>query len=409
MIASPVEAPPRPDLDWLRHRTRRGVPAAVPPTGGGTGGSTALADFLAGRTTRRRPQPAPAVDPTPVPVQRPAPVQPPAPAPAARVDDLDLSGDPLDLSAPAPPASPPAPAARPASAPVGGGDLDLSDDLDLSAPTPPQASPPAPRPGSSSDLDLSAPQQQRPAAPPASADLDLFPEPAAPAPSPAPSGADLDLFPDPVPAAATRPGPAAAPARPAPVVRSVPRVAPGARVILTLREPTVTLDRLQSGIGGLTVTAVCSPAVGDLVLGAVYQLADGTSGVLGAGTGITTAPPRSRRPVLQGGRDEFEHISVDLRQARSLRRFVVWATSATEQELAWGGTLRLATHGGSRVEIPLDVGRHVGPLVVASVYVLDGEFVVRAELDPVHGVARDVARAYGFGAITWADPRTPVL
>jgi hypothetical protein len=362
VIASPVGAPPRPDLDWLRHRTLR-VPPVAQPTAGGTA-STALADFLAGRTTRRRPQPAPAAAPPPPPAARPAPVSVPATAPAPRVDDLDLS-DELDLSAPA---------QRPP---------DLA--------TPPLATPPPATPPPSS-----------------SSDLDLFPEPTAPAPPPSAAVPDLDLFPDPVPAPAGVPA-VTPPARQAPVVRTVPRVAPGARVILTLREPTVTLDRLQSGIGGLTVTAVCSPAVGDLVLGAVYQLADGTSGVLGAATGISTGPARSRRPVLQGGRDEFEHITVDLRQARSLRRLVVWAASASEQELAWGGTLRLATHGGSRVEIPLDVGRHAGPLVVASVYVVDGEFVVRAELDPVHGVARDVARAYGFGAITWADPRTPVL
>ncbi|MEI4271841.1 hypothetical protein TEK04_08910 [Klenkia sp. LSe6-5] len=367
MRSAPLDAPPRPDLDWLLHRTRRTPASAAPtPRGGAAGSSAPLADFLAGRTTRRRPDAAPA-----------APTPPPAPAAApspAAVDDLDLSGDDLDLSAPAAPPS--------------------SGDLDLSAPT----SRPTP-----------------PAGPPPSGDLDLFPEPAA-APGPAqpqPSaGSDLDLFPEP----AAAPGPAqpqpptpAQPPRPAPVVRTVPRVAPGGRVILTPREPVVVLDRLQSGIGALTVTAVCSPAVGDLVLGVVYQLADGFSGVVSRPLGIPTAPPRTRRPVLEAARGEFEQVGVDLRQVRSLRRFVVWATSASESELAWGGTLRVATHGGSRVEIPLDVGRHAGPLVIASVHVLEGELVVRAELDPVRGVARDVARAHGYGAITWADARTPVL
>ncbi|SSC21912.1 Hypothetical protein KLENKIAIHU_488, partial [Klenkia terrae] len=189
----------------------------------------------------------------------------------------------------------------------------------------------------------------------------------------------------------------------------VPRVAPGGRVILTRREPTVTLDRVQSGVGALTVTAVCSPAVGDLVLGAVHQLGDGSSGVVSRTAGIPTAPPRSRRPVLEAGRGEFDQIRVDLRQTRLLRRFVVYAQSASESSLAWGGTLLIATHGGSRVEIPLDLPAHDGPVVVASVYVVDGELVVRAELEPVRGLVRDVAQAYGFRAITWADARTPVL
>ncbi|MCO7219375.1 hypothetical protein [Klenkia sp. PcliD-1-E] len=417
MIASPLGAPPRPDLDWLRHRTRR-APLSAPPTSSHAGdGPTALADFLAGRTTRRHPQAASTPSQQVTPAAQPAPASPAV----SRVDEIDLSGNPLDLSAPAPtgplvpaPApAPRAPTASPANLDLSGDPLDLSGDLDLPGPPQRPSTAPAtpdlpapgpqpadtPRPAPASDLDLSGGLDR-------SGGLDLSaPPPLPPAPPPTPS-ADLDLFPEPASGPTAVPAPAP---RPAPVVRATPRVSPGGRVILTSREPTVTLDRLQSGIGGLTLTAVCSPAVGDLVLGAVYQLSDGTSGVLGAATGISTAPPRSRRPVLQGGRDEFERITVDLRQSRSLRRFVVWATSASERELVWGGTLRLATHGGARVEIPLDVGRHVGPLVIASVYAVDGEFVLRAELDPVAGVARDVARAYGFGAITWADARTPVL
>ncbi|SDP49226.1 hypothetical protein SAMN05660199_04053 [Klenkia soli] len=376
MIPAPGDAPARPDLGWLRHRTRRvpvaAAPAPVAPYAvagqGGSGSTTGLADFLAGRTTRRQPAPAPSVQ---VPGSNRADGPPElhtreVPTPGA-ADPLDLgtsAADPLDLSAPI---KQPVPQASPQpTPPPAGGDLDLgSSDLDLSGP-PPVAAPPAP-------------------APPASSSLDLFPEaPAAP--------------------------PARTPvARPRPVARQVPRVPHGGRVILTPREPVVTLDRVQSGVGALTITAVCSPAVGDLVLGAVYQLADGSSGVVSRTAGVPTAPPRSRRPVLEAGRDEHDQIRVDLRQTRSLRRFVVHAMSASEGQLAWGGTLVITTHGGSRVEIPLDLAPHAGPVVLASVHAVDGEFVVRAELDPVHGLVRDVALAHGFRAITWADARTPVL
>ena len=78
------------------------------------------------------------------------------------------------------------------------------------------------------------------------------------------------------------------------------------------------------------------------------------------------------------------------------------------RELAWGGTLRITTFGGARLEVPLDVGRHAGPLAMVSLYVLDGEFVFRAELEPVAGAVREVARSYGYDLITWADDETPV-
>ncbi|QNG37203.1 hypothetical protein F1C76_11905 [Geodermatophilaceae bacterium NBWT11] len=359
-------------------------------------GSVGLADFLAGRTTRRQPEPTATPEPALPQVHRPAP--------AGDLHLMTPAADPLDLSGP-PSARPTTPRAPAPVAPPGGDQVDLS---------PPSTVRPASRQVSedldlsSSDLDLfeRAPRPG-PLQAPVSADLAVSDPPVAPPSAARPESSDLDLFPE---ASRNRvPRTPAPPPRLEPVVRSVPRVPPGGRVILTPREPTVTLDRVQSGVGALTITAICSPAVGDLVLGAVHQLADGSSGVVSRTVGIPTAPPRSRRPVLEAGRGEFDQIRVDLRQSRSLRRFVVYAVSASESSLAWGGTLLLSTHGGSRVEIPLDLAQHDGPVVLSSVYVVDGEFVVRAELDPVRGLVRDVAQAYGFRAITWADARTPVL
>jgi uncharacterized protein involved in tellurium resistance len=187
------------------------------------------------------------------------------------------------------------------------------------------------------------------------------------------------------------------------------RIDPGGRVILTPRDPTVTLNRVQSGIGTLTIDAVCSPAVGDLRLAALYQLADGTSSLVRAVTGIPAAPPGSRRPVVRGSRGEYERLTVDLRQARRLERLLVYAFSESRSELAWGGTLRVTTFGGARIELPMDLGRHPGPIVLLSVYVVDGEFVLRAELEEVSGASREVARRYGYDRVTWADDDTPLL
>jgi hypothetical protein len=193
----PSAAPPRPDLGWLRHRSLRR------PAGDGAAAS-AVADFLAGRSSRPRRHAAPAE---------------PAPAPTSS----------LDLSAPAPSPAP-------------------TSSLDPSAPEP------APAPASTTSLDLSAPAAPR--APALATSLDLS-TPASPPTAPLPA--------------------AAPPPRRATHRRPVPRAASGSRTILTPRDPTVTLTRIQSGIGTLTIEAVCSPAVGDIRIGALYELTDGTS------------------------------------------------------------------------------------------------------------------------------------
>jgi uncharacterized protein involved in tellurium resistance len=260
----------------------------------------------------------------------------------------------------------------------------------------------APRPAPSSDLDLSA-------GPDLPSELDLSPD--------LDLSTDLDLSPGPGPATPApvppgRPSAAGAP-RPASAARAlhrrpVPRVLPGSRTILTTRDPTVTLNRVQSGVGTLTVDAVCSPAVGDLRLGALYQLADATSSIVQRATGIPAAPPGSRRPVITGSWGEFDRLTVDLRQSRTLRRLLVYAFSESGGELAWGGTLVTTTFGGARIELPLDLGSHRGPVALLSLYNIDGEFVLRAEMEKVDGPVRDVARLFGYDRITWADDRTPV-
>lgn len=217
------------------------------------------------------------------------------------------------------------------------------------------------------------------------------------------------------------PGAATAPQRPPatgsaprstsepPTGQPVPRVAAQGRVILTTRKPTVTLNRLQSGVGHLTVEALCSPAVGDIGIGALYQLTDGTSSIVQRATGLSEGPPRSRWPVLTASRAEFDQILVDLRQTRTLQRLLVYAFSESGSALHWGGTLVTRTFGGARVELPLDFGTHHGPIALMSLYNIDGEFVLRAESEKVAGAVRDVSRAFGFDLITWADHQMPVV
>jgi uncharacterized protein involved in tellurium resistance len=219
----------------------------------------------------------------------------------------------------------------------------------------------------------------------------------------------LDLSAPPAPAVAPA-APASAPTRPA--APAVPifadrRIRAGGQQLLSVKDPTVTLTRVQSGIGQLAIEAVCSPDTGDLRLGAAYQLRDGTSSTVQY-TGGSRFAPSSGRPVIVAGRDAYEHLRVDLRQARALERMSVYAFSEARTELTWGGTLVLTTFGAARIELPLEL-LHAGRIaVVLSIYNLDGEFVVRAEMETIAGDVREAARAYGYDRITWRDERSPV-
>jgi uncharacterized protein involved in tellurium resistance len=270
-----------------------------------------------------------------------------------------------------------------------------------SAPPParPTAAPPPPASGGSgSGLDLSAP---------ASSPLDPS-RAATPAPPPPPraeaAGDPLDLSGGPAAS------PVGAPVRPAPPkarVHTDVRIRAGQQHLMNVKNPTVTLTRVQSGIGQLQIEAVCSPAVGDLRLGAAYQLGDGTTSTVQY-TGGNRFAPSSRRPVIVAGRDEYEHLRIDLRRTRELERLAVYAFSESRVDLAWGGTLVISTFGGARVDLPLE-SLYAGKVaVLVSIYNLDGEFVIRAEMETIAGDVREAARAYGYDRITWRDDRSPV-
>jgi hypothetical protein len=250
----------------------------------------------------------------------------------------------------------------------------------------------------SSSLDLSAPAPAAPTPPSTrSSSLDLSAASAPPAAAPAPATAEF-------PAAALLPT-AAGRRRPA---RPLPRARSGERTLLTPKAPTVTLTRLQSGVGVLSIEAACSPAVGDLRIGAAYSLADGHSSLVSRTGGIATAPRNSKRPVIAARAERYERLLIDLRQNRKLSRLVVLGFSESGGLLNWGGTLILTTAGGARIELPLERPASGGVTVLLSVYNVRGEFVVRAEMENFAGSIRTAVQAYGFDRISWLDDRTPV-
>ncbi|MEV0458198.1 hypothetical protein, partial [Catellatospora methionotrophica] len=206
-------------------------------------------------------------------------------------------------------------------------------------------------------------------------------------------------------------GPATAAQRPGPAASRVPPAArawSGTHTILTPRAPTVTLTRLQTGVGSLTFTAMCSDLVGDLRLGCAYQLRSGHTSTLLDADGAGSAPQGSPRPVITGKRDRHAQLSIDLRQCRQIERLIIFGYSPSATELSWGGALVVSTQGHAKIELPIDAAPSRGVCVFLSLYNVRGEFVLRSEMDAVSASVRDACLAYGFDRISWLDANTPV-
>lgn len=244
---------------------------------------------------------------------------------------------------------------------------------------------------------------------------------APPPPAPPQAGGRIDYTRRPAPSSSldlSESQPTAAPSTPpAPARRAAAlpareravRVGGRDQHLLSRTSPTVTLTRVQSGVGHLTIDLLTSADVGDLRLGAVYQLRSGGASTVSLADGRRFAPPSGRRPALLAGRDgDADRISVDLRQIRDIERFAVVGYSLSRRNLTWGGTLVVTTFGGARLELPLDALYPGSLAVLLSFYNVAGELVVRAEMETIAGDLRQAALAYGYERIAWRDDHTPV-
>jgi hypothetical protein len=168
----------------------------------------------------------------------------------------------------------------------------------------------------------------------------------------------------------------------------------------------VTLTRIQSGVGVLTVETAHS-AAGDLRTGCAYSLRSGFSSVLHNVGTPTSAPPGSNRPVIVLG-PAHNSFTLDLTQSRDVDRLIIYAFSGGGPPPNAGVTLVTTTFGRARIETTIDRLPPAGVVVLMSLYNIAGEFVLRAELDWVAGTPRDAAASYGFDQIIWLDPWTPL-
>ena len=188
-----------------------------------------------------------------------------------------------------------------------------------------------------------------------------------------------------------------------------PRTTNGVPTILTAQSPTVSLTRVQSGVGALEFEAVVGGEVGDLRLGCAYQLRNGRTSTVQHSLGRRCAPPgETRRPIVTSARRQFERISVDLRQVTDLERLVVYGFSGDGGALRWGGTLVATTFGDDRVEMPIDLPSADAVAVLASVYNVRGQLILRSEMDLVGRTIKEACRGFGFDRISWLDDQTPI-
>jgi uncharacterized protein involved in tellurium resistance len=170
----------------------------------------------------------------------------------------------------------------------------------------------------------------------------------------------------------------------------------------------VVLNRLQTGIGSLRIEAACSPEVGDLRLGCAYQLRGGATSTVQHVGGNRLAPSDGKRLVVQAQRDQYEAIAIDLRRCQDVERLAIYAFSESRAALAWAGTLVARTAGGAEVELPLEMAEHAPVAVLMTIYQVDGQFVLRHEMEPFRSSVRAACLAYGYDRITWLDDWAPV-
>ncbi len=212
---------------------------------------------------------------------------------------------------------------------------------------------------------------------------------------------------------------------PAPPAAAGPLANPG-RVTLTKSAPTVSLSKQTGRLhvnlnwearppaakGGLLKRLAGPPKGIDLDLGCLYELTDGSKGVvqaLGNAFGRLDAPPYislsgdDRSGESSGGEDLF----VNLARAGEIRRVLVFASiydGVPSFEEAHG-VVTLTPGSGPSIEVRLD--EQAGRSRMCAIALLEGggtDLTVRREVRYLDGGQAALDQAYGWG-MTWTAGR----
>jgi len=152
----------------------------------------------------------------------------------------------------------------------------------------------------------------------------------------------------------------------------------------------VTMSRLQSAVGSLTIDA--RPAG---TISCVWELADGTSGIISEWSGVRASPEFGKRPLIQLRKGQ---LLVGLKHISQLRRLLVVVSGPVPDSAPL--SVVLSVHDGATIE-----SAHTGTtqaIVAVAGYQVGGELVIRREARSLPSIS-DAAEAYGFAA-DWTPP-----
>ncbi len=92
---------------------------------------------------------------------------------------------------------------------------------------------------------------------------------------------------------------------------------------------------------------------------------------------------------------------------RRLRRALLYGYSPSISVLTWNGLVVGTLHDGTRLELPFALPPLSGTVALLSIYAVEGELVLRSELEPYAGPPEAAALAYGYRH-GWVEGRVPV-
>ena len=199
------------------------------------------------------------------------------------------------------------------------------------------------------------------------------------------------------------------------------------KVTLTKSAPSVSLTKRGATGGQLRVNLQWSAGEGqsrglfgkrrgnavDLDLGCLWELSDGSKGVVQALGNAYQAPYHGAPIIRLDGDDRSgtaaggENMFIDLSRADEIRRILVF-TFIYEGVPNWAsadGVVTLHPASGPEIEVRLDEPDPSSPTcVIAMLENQGGDLVVRREVRYIRGGQADVDDAYGWG-MEWARGR----
>ncbi len=202
------------------------------------------------------------------------------------------------------------------------------------------------------------------------------------------------------------------------------------KVTLDKSTPTISLAKSGDGQGTMRVNlnwtaGTAAPAKGfmaklkaaatpsiDLDLGAMYELADGSKGVvqaLGNSFGALNQPPfiHLDGDDRSGSNTAGENLHINLADISKFRRILIFAYiyEGAPNWSAADGVVTLFPTSGPQVEVKLDSADNQAISCAIAMLESNGrELTVTREVRYIRGAQQDVDRAYGFG-MNWSRGR----